>query len=107
MNNQNNGKSRVIGFLTIVTIIMIGVGVLMNFKLRTLLREYVEQQITEQARTFAELSAEQFELEIYDLENAAARIPADVDPDDEILGLVINSSDNITMGLLCLDGTAL
>lgn len=107
MNNQNNGRSRVIGFLTIVTIIMIGVGVLMNFKLRTLLREYVEHQVTEQARTFAALSAEQFELEIYDLENAAAKIPADVEPDDEILGLVINSSDNITMGLLCLDGTAL
>lgn len=107
MNNQNNGRSRVIGFLTIVTIIMIGVGVLMNFKLRTLLREYVEHQVTEQARTFAELSAEQFELEIYDLENAAVKIPADVESDDEILGLVINSNDNITMGLLCLDGTAL
>lgn len=107
MNKQSNGRSRVVGFLTIVTIIMIGVGVLMNLKLRTLLREYVEQQIVEQARTFAELSAEQFELEIYALENAAARIPADVEPDDEILGLVINNSDNITMGLLCLDGTAL
>ena len=76
MNNQNNGKSRVIGFLTIVTIIMIGVGVLMNFKLRTLLREYVEHQVTEQARTFAALSAEQFELEIYELENMAAKSPA-------------------------------
>lgn len=107
MNERMNGKTRVIAFLTVVIVIMIGVGILMNFKLRSLLQGYVEQQVTEQARSFAALSSEQFELEIYALENAAKNIPADVNTDDEILDLIIIGSDNVTMGLLCLDGTAL
>ncbi|MGN0553858.1 MAG: ATP-binding protein, partial [Oscillospiraceae bacterium] len=100
-------KKRVIAFLSAVIVIMIGVGLLMNFRLRSLFEGYIEQQVTEQARTLAELSAEQFELEIYELENLAAKIPANIEEDDPLLDIVINDSENITMGLLCLDGTAL
>lgn len=107
MNERMNGKTRVIAFLTVVIVIMIGVGVLMNVRLHSLLQGYAEKQVTEQARSLAALSAEQFELEIYALENAAAKVPADVEADDEILELVISGSENVSMGLLCLDGTAL
>ena len=107
MNDKQSGKKRIIAFLLVFIMIMVGVGLLMNIRLRSLFMGYVEQQVTEQARTLAELSAEQFELEIYELENAAAKIPADVKADDMILDIVINDSENITMGLLCLDGTAL
>ena len=101
------GKKRIITFLLAVVVIMIGVGLLMNFRLRSLFEGYVEQQVTEQARTLAELSAEQFELEICELEDLAAKIPANISKDDMILDLVINDSENTSMGLLCLDGTAL
>ena len=100
-------KKRVIAFLSAVVVILIGVGLLMNLRLRSLLKGYVEQQVTEQARTLAMLSAEQFELEIYELENMAAKIPANVEKDDAVLDIVLNDSESITMGLLCLNGTAL
>lgn len=107
MIERINGRTRVIAFLIVVIVIMNGVGLLMNVRLRSLLQGYVEKQVTEQARTLAALSAEQFELEIYELENAAAKIPSDVDADDMLLDIVLNDSDNVTMGLLCLDGTTL
>ena len=100
-------KKRIISFLSAVVVIVIGVGLLMNLRLRSLLKGYVEQQVTEQARTLAMLSAEQFELEIYELENMAAKIPADVKEDDAVLDIVLNDSENVTMGLLRLNGTAL
>ncbi len=100
-------KKRIIAFLSAVIVILIGVGLLMNLRLRSLIKGYVEQQVTEQARTLAMLSAEQFELEIYELENMAAKIPADVKEDDAVLDIVLNDSESITMGLLCLNGTAL
>ena len=100
-------RKRIIAFLSAVIVIMIGVGLLMNLRLNSLLKGYVEQQVTEQARTLAMLSAEQFELEIHELENLAAKIPANIEKNDTLLDIVINDSENITMGLLCLDGTAL
>lgn len=107
MNERMNSRTRVIAYLTVVIVIMLGVGILMNIRMNSLMTGYVEQQVTEQSKSFAALSAEQFELEIYSLENAAKKIPADVDADDEILDLTINDSENVNMGLLCLDGTAL
>ena len=59
-NKQINGKYRVIIVLMIVIIIMSGIGVLMNFRLKSLLQSYVEKQVTEQARVLAALSSEQF-----------------------------------------------
>ena len=41
MNSKwNNGKRRITGVLIIATLIMIGVGVLMNFRLNRLLQTY-------------------------------------------------------------------
>lgn len=100
-------RKRIIAFLSAVIVIMVGVGLLMNLRLNSLLKGYVEQQVTEQARTLAMLSAEQFELEIHELENLAAKIPANVEKNDTLLDIVINDSESISMGLLCLDGTAL
>ena len=107
VNKDINRKGRVIIFLVIVVIIMGGVGILMNFRLKSMLQSYVERQVTEQARVLAALSAEQFELEIHNLESVAGNISADVDADAEILGLVIGDKVNVKMGILCLDGTAL
>ena len=59
-NKQINGKYRVIIVLMIVIIIMSGIGVLMNFRLKSLLQSYVEKQVKEQARVLAALSSEQF-----------------------------------------------
>ena len=60
MNNKwINGKRRIIVVLIIVTIIILGVGVLMSVRLKSLMRNYTEKQVAEQARTLAALSAEQ------------------------------------------------
>ncbi len=107
MNKRMSGKRRVIVFLIIVVIIMSGVGVLMNFRLKSLLQGHVENQVTEQARALGALSAEQFELEINNLESIAKNISADAKEDAVILDIVIGDNDNVTMGILCLDGTAL
>lgn len=107
INKWINGKRRIIAVLIFVTMIMIGVGVLMNFRLKSLMRSYTEKQVTEQARTLSALSCEQFELEIHNLESTAKNITADAETDAEILRLVIGDKEKVTMGVLCLDGTAL
>ncbi len=107
ISKRMNKKCRVIIVLIIVIIIMSGVGGLMNFRLNSLLQGYVEKQVTEQARTLAALSSEQFELELHNLESTAKSISADVETDAAILDIVIGDNKNVTMGVLCLDGTAL
>lgn len=105
--NRMNGKYRVIIFLIVVIIIMSSVGVLMNFRLKRLLQNYVEKQVTEQARTLADLSSEQFQLELHNLESTAKNITADAKVDAAIIDSVIGDNEDVTMGILCLDGTAL
>ena len=105
-NKWNNGKHRITLVLIVATLIMIGVGVLMNFRLKSLLQIYTEKQITEQARTLAALSAEQFELEIHDLESIAQRVTSDTEEMKALLDICIRDNENVTMGILCLDGTA-
>lgn len=107
INKRLNGKYRVIAVLSIVIIIMVGVGVLMNYRLESLLKSHVEKQVTEQARVLAELSAEQFELELHNLESISKNISTDVNADALILDIVNGDNENQTMGILCLDGTAL
>ena len=105
-NRVLSGKRKVIVVLVIVTLIMIGVGVLMNFRLKSLLQFYTQKQVAEQARTLAMLSAEQFELELHHLENIAGSVKKN--PKEIGTFLEISSGDNesVTMGILCLDGTA-
>ena len=89
MNSKwNNGKRRITGVLIFATLIMIGVGVLMNFRLNRLLQAYTEKQITEQARTLAALSAEQFELEMHNLENIAQSIKSDAKEMEAVLNIL-------------------
>ena len=107
INKWINGKRRIIAVLIIAVMIMGGVGILMNFRLKSLLRSYTEKQVTEQARTLAALSSEQFELEIHNLEDIAQSITVDTEMAAIILDIVIGSNENVTMGILCLDGTAL
>ncbi len=107
INKQINGKCRVIVVLMIVIIIMSVVGVLLNFRLNDLLQSYVEKQVTEQARALAALSLEQFELEIHNLESTAKKISDNVEVDAAVLAVVIGDNENVAMGILCLDGTAL
>ena len=107
MNSKwNNGKRRITVVLIFATLIMIGVGVLMNFRLKSLLQIYTEKQITEQARTLAALSSEQFELEIHNLESIAQSIQSDTGEVETVLNVSIGNHENAAMGILCLDGTA-
>ena len=107
INKLISGKFRVVIVLGIVIIIMSGLGILMNFRIKSLLNSYVEKQVTEQARVLSVLSAEQFQFEIHNLESVAKNISDDVERNNKILKLVIGDNENVTMGVLCLDGTAL
>ena len=102
-----NGKHRIIVVLLIAIMIMSGVGVLMNFRLKSLLQSYTEKQVTETARTLAALSSEQFELELHNLESIAQNIAADEEVAAAILEIAIGDNEDVSMGILCLDGTAL
>ena len=105
-NKWRNGKHRIIVVLIIVTLIMIGVGLLMRFRLKSLLQVYTEKQVTEQARTLASLSLEQFDLEIRNLENIAKSVKVDMKQTEAFFDICIGADENVTMGILGLDGTA-
>lgn len=105
-NNSINGKHRIIFVLIIVSLIMLGVGALMNFRLKSLLQVYTEKQVAEQARTLAALSSEQFELEIQNLENIAKSVKTDLDEIASFLDISVGDNEYVTMGILRLDGTA-
>ena len=102
-----NGKRRIIFVLIVVTMIMVGVGMLMRIRLQGLMRDYTEHQVTEQARTLAELSANQFELQIRNLENIAGRMQHDTKQMETVLEISSIDDENISMGILRLDGSAL
>ena len=107
INEWINKRRRIIVVLIFAIIIMTIVGVLMNFRLKKLLQSYMEKQVTEQARILAELSAEQFELEIRNLENIARNMTVDTESATTILDLIVDDNENMTMGILRLDGSAL
>ena len=101
-----NGKRRIVIVLMLVTLIMIGVGVLMSIRLRSLLQAYTEKQVAEQARTLALLSEEQFELEIHNLESIAKSFKTNTEEIEAFLHISAGDDENVSMGALCLDGTA-
>ena len=105
-NKWINGKRRIIIVLVIVTVIMFGVGGLMSVRLKSLMQNYTEKQVAEQARTLALLSAEQFELEIHNLENIAKCVKSNPKEIENYLDMSIGDEENVTMGVLRLDGTA-
>ena len=105
-NKWINGKRRIIIVLVIVTVIMFGVGGLMSVRLKSLMQNYTEKQVAEQARTLASLSAEQFELEIHNLENIAKCVKSNPKEIENYLDMSIGDEENVTMGVLRLDGTA-
>ena len=105
-NNSINGKHRIIIVLIIVSLIMLGVGALMNFRLKSLLQAYTEKQVAEQARTLAALSSEQFELELQNLENISKSVKTDMDEIASFLDISVGDNEYVTMGILRLDGTA-
>lgn len=105
-NNWLNGKRRIIVVLFIVTMILVGVGVLMSLRLNSLLQSYTEKQVTEQARTLADFSAEQFELQIHNLESIAGNVKKNAASIASYLDISVGDDENVSMGILCLDGTA-
>lgn len=107
INEWINKRHRIIVVLILVIMIMSIVGILMNFRLKNLLQSYMEKQVTEQARTLAELSTEQFELEIHNLENIARNITVDTESATTILDMIVENDEHMTMGILRLDGSAL
>lgn len=105
-NNWINGKRRIIAVLFIVTMILVGVGVLMSLRLNSLLQNYTEKQVTEQARTLADLSAEKFELEIQNLESIAGSVKKNKSTIASFIDICVGADEDVSMGILCLDGTA-
>ncbi len=105
-NSWIKGKRRIIIVLLIVTLILVGVGILMSLRLKSLLQIYTENQVAEQARTLGSLSAEQFELEIQNLESIAGSVKSNLEEIDSFLEISTGNDENVSIGLLRLDGSA-
>ena len=106
-NKWINGKRRIVLVLIIVSLIMVGVGVLMNLRMKSLLQIYTEKQVTEQARTLAALASEKFELQLKNLESIAKSVQTNIEDMPAFLEISVGDEELVTMGILRLDGTAL
>lgn len=104
MNKKRNHRITISIILFIVTMVI--VGILMKFKMEALLISYMERQVTEQVRTMALLSSEQFELEIHNLESIATEISVDK-IDESVLETVLGNKENVSVGILTLNGNSI
>lgn len=104
ISKKRNHRITISIILFIVTMVI--VGVLMRFKMKSLMISYMERQVTEQARTMALLSSEQFELEIHNLENIATEISVDK-IDKSVLEMVFGNKEHVSVGILTLNGDSI
>lgn len=106
-NKLFRGKKRILYILIFATLVIGIVGLMMEMKLKSLMNIYMENQVTQEAKTLSELSAKQFEIEIVYLERVAANIELDKNIDIKMLTNVMKEDTDSSYGLICLDGTTI
>lgn len=105
-NNRKLINRRIVIILLVVLVIMSVIGALMTIKLRSLLRSYMETQVSEQAKTLATIPSEEFAEELQRLENASGKITDNSEMNRLVLSSFCESMNGIKTGILALDGTA-
>lgn len=101
------GKVRIYIMLAMFVIVLMFVGILMKFKLESLMHNYVEKQVAEQVKVLAELFEENLNSELLDLENLAVFIENKTAPIETLLEIERLSDEDAVWGVLELGGNAL
>ncbi|MBO5487663.1 MAG: response regulator, partial [Eubacterium sp.] len=104
--NLKTGKTRIFILLAAFIAVLALVGILMQSKLQTLLNDYVEKQVTEQAKIMAELVGEDMDSELTDLENIAWYIESETADIETLLHMAEKEGEGIVWGVLELGGNA-
>lgn len=102
MKNKFSGKKKIILAAVVFISIFVVVGFLMGKKMKVLLNGYIENQITEQAKTLGNLSNTVFLTELDKLRNGAECIQRAEDK-QEVFNIIEDKTEGVTMGLIELD----
>lgn len=102
-NRKNRRRYGIIKGVILFALAIVLVGIFMNLRLRSLLVNYMEKQVAEQALVLAGQAEERFRLEFQQLENIAKHLSTDMS-DFEIHMEHAKQGENMTMGLLALGG---
>ena len=98
-------KKIAVGMLIFAAILGV-VVILMHDRMRTLLNYYVERQIVQQAELLAQVTEEKFEAQLQQLEWTADFIQHSEEEQRDIMDLFAAEDENVSVGLLELDGNA-
>lgn len=106
MRKTNIKNWRIILYVIIFLLVLILVVLLMRQRLVGLLREYVENQVTDIAGVLAESENEKFEMEFTELERISEKISSDRGDVNDIMDAE-GKQENVSVGLLALGGKAI
>ena len=98
------GKTRIIIMLVSFIVVLAFVGVLMQSKMRTLMNNYVERQVVEQAKILAEVLEENLTSELENLEEIAWYIESETADMSQLLKMAEKDGKEVNWGVLELGG---
>ncbi len=98
-------KKRIVLWVTLLILVLGIVGILMQNRMRKLLNDYIENQVTRQAGVLADLCEEEFLLRLKEMENIASYIEK-YEEIEQIVSYMELSPDKESTGILQLDGSA-
>lgn len=98
-------KKITVGMLLFIAILTV-VGILMRDRMKMLLNYYVEQQAVRQAELLAQMTESQFDAELRQLEWTADYMQHYEEERQDIIDIIVAQEDNVTVGLLEMDGNA-
>ena len=96
---------KMVVWLAAVIFVLCLVCVLLRVKLDTLLNAYVSKQVSQQAVLIADLANEKLHMRLNGLSIISRKIEADGSRLEDFMNLPELKSDNVTYGLISLDGT--
>ncbi len=116
-NRLGRGKSKIIISMAVFLLVLGMVGILMQFKMRQLLNDYTEKQVSRQAEVLAALAEQKFESEFDRLDYMAEYIRQEgtdgtgswvYGPDGKDVAKItaFDTKPMVSFGLLELDGNA-
>ncbi len=102
----SSGKARMYIMLITFVAVLLFVGILMEYKMQSLLHDYIEKQVTGQAMTLAEVLEKQIDAELLDLENIAGYIESEPEDIEKHINMAREKDSVAEWGLLELGGDA-
>lgn len=99
-------NGRLILELSVFVVILATVGIIMFAKMRSLLYNYMTDQVTEQVRTVTELEQERFAKEFEMLELLTNTISKNIELGENAVEIINEIDNGVSMSLVELDGTA-